>query len=292
MKRAFALAALTTAASPLLAQTPEVALFADLRPSWFMERGQISRIRWYDPHGRYSVLGFHIVLETGNRVKITQRLEKIDNDGDPDNLDEYYVESRGTWRIGKQYLPFGQQNILRETTPALRYDTELLFDAAPIKIAVGDNGRNLTRGIFARVGDEVGVSFAIGNHIGIQGTALTQFQRPESAPGRGRGHQKAYGFDASYPLAGGTVEAEWVSLRDGDTPQDVDRDLSDLRYRFTTRKTNYVVTVAWSRSWERQTDWYRVYAEIPISRKVVWEPFVRFRGFGWQDFGLTARIRL
>lgn len=292
MKKAIALGALAVAAVPSLAQTPEVALFVDLRPTWFMETGQTSRIRWFDPQGRYSVLGFHIVLETGNRVKVTQRMEKIDNDGDPDNLDEYYVESRGTWRIGKQYMPFGQQNILRETAPALRYDTELLFDAAPIKIAASDNGKNLTRGVFARLGDDFGVSYAVGNHIGIQGTALTQFQRPEDAPGRGRGHRIAYGFDASYAFAGGTVEGEWVSLREGETAMDGDRDLSDLRFRFTTRKTNYVVTVAWARSWELQTDWYRAFAEIPITPKFIWEPFLRFRGLDWQDFGLTARIRL
>jgi hypothetical protein len=291
MKRAALLVAITLC-SLVHAQTPEVAIFADLRPTWFVETGQTSRVRWYDPHGFYSVFGFHIVLETGNIVRVTQRLEKINNDGDPDSIDEAYIENRGSWRIGKQYLPFGQQNILRETAPAIRYDTELVFDGIPITLSASDNRDGLTRGVFARIGNDIGVSAAFGDHIGIQGSALTQFRRPEDAPGRGRGYQRALGFDTKYAWGGGVVEAEWVTLSDGNTLLDVDRSLSDVRYRFSTVGTEYVLTFGWSRSWDEQRDWYRAFAEIPINNKLVWEPFVRFRGFGWQDMGITVHLRL
>lgn len=275
------------------AQTPQVAIFADLRPTWFVETGQTSRIRWYDPNGYYSVVGFHLVLETGNIVRLTQRLERITGDGDPDSIDEAYVENRGSWRIGKQYLPFGQMNILRETVPAIRYDTELVFDGLPISVAVSDNRDGLTRGVVARMGKDIGVSLAVGDHIGIQGSALTQFQRPEDAPGRGRGYNQALGFDTQYNWAGGLLALEWVVLTDGETPLDRDKSLSDVRYRFTTKGTGYLVTLGWSRAWNDELDWYRAQLEIPIDgEKVVWEPFVRFRGFGWRDFGLTVHIRL
>jgi hypothetical protein len=274
------------------AQTPEVAIFADLRPTWFVETGQTSRIRWYDPQGYYSVVGFHIVLETGNIVKVTQRLEKVNNGGDPDSIDEAFVENRGSWRIGKQYLPFGQQNILRETVPALRYDTELVFDGVPITIAASDNRDGLTRGVVARIGKDIGVSMAFGDHFGIQGSALSQYQRPEDAAGRGRGYQRALGLDTKYGWAGGVIEAEWVLLSDGHTALDTERNLSDLRFRFATKVTGYIITLGWARSWDEQRDWYRAFAELPVSDKVVWEPFVRFRGLGWQDFGIAMHVRL
>ena len=88
------------------------------------------------------------------------------------------------------------------------------------------------------------------------------------------------------------IEAEWVMLSDGHTALDEDRNLSDVRFRFTTKGTAYPVTLGWSRSWDEQRDWYRAFAEIPVNNKVVWEPFVRFRGFGWQDLGITVHLRL
>ena len=266
MKRA--LLFLTVAACGIVrAQTPEVAIFADLRPTWFVETGDQNRIRWYDPHGNYSVIGFHMVLETGNVVYVTQRLERVDNGGDPDSIDEAYIESRGLWRIGKQYLPFGQQDILRETVPALRYDTQLLFDAIPISIAVSDNREGLTHGIVARIGGDLGVSIATGDNFGIQGSSLTQFRRPVDAPGRGRGYKRAVGLDTKYGWRGGVVEAEWLMLFDGNTALDAEQNLSDLRYRFTTKGTNFPVTLGWSRSWDQHKDWYRAFMEIPVGTK-------------------------
>lgn len=291
MRRLLVLVAIAACAASR-AQTPEVAIFLELWPTWFVEKGPTDRIRWYDPHGKYSVIGFHLVLETGNIVRVTQRLERIDNDGDPDSIDEAFVENRGSWRIGKQYLPFGQQNILRETVPAIRYDTELVFDALPISLAVSDNRDGLTRGVVARIGKDIGLSVGFGDHFGIQGSALTQFQRPENAPGRGRGHQRALGLDTAYQWGGGVIEAEWVQLTDGNTALDPDRNLTDVRYRFSTKGPEYVVTLGWSRSWDEHMDWYRAFAEIPISDKFVWEPFVRFNGLRWQDLGVTAHIRL
>ncbi len=274
------------------AQTPEVAIFAELTPTWSANAGQTNLLRWYDAQGRYSVIGMHMVLETGNILKVTQRLEKIDNGGDPDSLDEAYIESRGTWRIGKQYLPFGTQNMMRETVPALRYDTILVIAALPIKIAVSDNGVGLTRGVAARVGDSVGVSYAVGDHFAIQGTSLTQIRRPENAPGNGRGYDRAWGVDLSRRWAGGTLEFEWVSLRNGATPTDLEMDISDLRFRFLTPVSNLPLALSWVREWETHNDWYSLSGDIAISRSLVWQPFVRFNGLDWQDFALSAKLRL
>lgn len=274
------------------AQTPEVSIFADITPTWSANAGQTNLLRWYDAQGRYSVVGMYMILETGNVLKVTQRLEKVDNGGDPDSLDEAYIESRGSWRIGKQYLPFGTQTFLRETAPALRYDTRLVIEALPIKVAASDNGVGLTRGVVVRVGDSVGVSYAIGDHFAIQGSALTPIRRPEEAPGRGRGYSRAWGLDASKNWGGGVLEFEWVSLIEGATALDVDMNLSDLRFRFSTPGTVFPLTLGWTREWDCRKDWYSVTGEFPVSHMLVWQPFIRFQGRGWHDFALSAKVRL
>ena len=157
---------------------------------------------------------------------------------------------------------------------------------------MSDNGEGLTRGVFVRIGDSVGVSYAAGSHIAIQGSSLTQIRRPENAPGRGRGYKRALGIDISEQWAGGVIEFEWVSLSEGVTSADLDMDLTDLKFRFLTRKTNFPITLAWSREWEAQRDWYSVMGEISVSPKLAWQPFVRLQGFGWHDFGLSAKMRL
>lgn len=273
-------------------QTPEVAIYADFTPTWIVSTGQTSRLRWYDIHGRYSVVGMQLILESGNIVKLTERLEKIDNDGDNGSLDEAYIESRGSWRIGKQYLPFGTQSLLRETVPAVRYDTQLVIDTLPLKIAFSDNGAGFTRGVVARIGDSVGVSVGVGDHFAIQGSSLTQIRRPDEAPGRGRGYERAFGLDLSRQWAGGVLEFEWVSLQHGITVEDVDMDISDLRFRFTTKGSNIPIALAWSREWEKRRDWYSLAAEIRVLETLVWEPFLRFDGLNWHDFGLSAKIKL
>lgn len=275
-----------------LTQTPEVAIFAELTPTWSANTGQTNLLRWYDAQGRYSVIGMHMVLESGNILKVTQRLEKVDNGGDPDSLDEAYVESRGTWRIGKQYLPFGTQTMFRETAPALRYDTHLVIESLPISLAASDNGEGLTRGVVARVGGTAGVSYAIGDHFGIQGSTMTQIRRPEFAPGKGRGYKRAWGFDLSRKFGGGIVELEWVSFSDGVTVSDLDLDVSDVRYRFSSPGSMIPISLIWTREWETHKDRYCVKVDFPVSRSLSWQGYVRFDGLKWHDFALSAKMRL
>ncbi len=275
-----------------VAQTPDVAVFADLRPTLAKENDRRLVFRWYDIDGRPSVVGFRLILETGNRVTVTQRIKRIDTDADVEALDEYYVENRGYWRLGKQYLPFGAGTILRPSSLAARLDTTLLFEDAPIKIALADGGKGRSRGVVGRIGGVFGLSFAYGDYWGNQATDLTTFQLPKEALGRDHGYQLALGADTTLFWRGVSVVGEYVLLRKGETSDDQDLDLSVLRVTAPILPTNIRLTGEWARDWTNQRDLYRLTGDIPVDRALTWQPFIRFEGTKVKDFGLVSHIKL
>src|SRR5690606_32834282 len=99
-------------AGVLQAQAPDIAVYADLYPTLNWKESQKGSLRWYDLSGHTSTVGFRMVLESGNRVLVSQRLQRYPGDADIDDLDEYWIESTGSWRLGKQLLPFGARNII------------------------------------------------------------------------------------------------------------------------------------------------------------------------------------
>ncbi|MBS1709991.1 MAG: hypothetical protein JSS65_14855 [Armatimonadetes bacterium] len=274
------------------AQTPDFAFFADLRPTLARENDRRVVYRWYDLDGRPSVVGFRLILESGNRVTVSQRIRRVDTDADTEALDEYFIESRGFWRLGKQYLPFGAGTILRPSALAARVDTNLLYEDAPIKIALADNGKGRSRGVAGRIGGNFGLSFAYGDSWGIEATDLTAFQLPKEALGRDRGYQLALGADTTLFWRGVTVVGEYVVLRNGESPDDKDLDLSVLRITAPLLPTRLKLTGEWARDWTDQRDYYRFTGDVPVSRALTWHPFVRFEGTKVKDFGLVSHVRL
>ena len=273
------------------AQSPDVAIFADLRPTWSFEDNSRSRFQWHDLQARYSLVGFRLILEPGLRVNVAQRIDRIKHSGDPDSLDEYYIEDRGTWRVGKQYLPFGTRNMLRETALAARYDTSLILEDIPLSIAYAYAGTDRIRGVVGRIGRSAGISFAVGNHFGIQATALTQIQLPHEAAGVGRGYRFAFGADATWDVKEFVVVAEWVMLRDGETALDESRDITDLKVIYPIPRSTGRLIGAWSRSWDRNENFFRIEGELPFDEKISWVPILRFDSHRLRDFGLSARLR-
>ncbi len=273
------------------AQTPEVAVFADVYPTLSWKEGERGSLRWYTLTGDTSPVGFRMILESGNRVLVSQRLQKWPGDADLDTLDEYWIESTGSWRVGKQYLPFGLKSILRETAVGARLDTQLLLQNAPIQIAYVDNGTNRTRGVVGRVGRKAGISFAVGNHFGIQASDMSAFQDASELLDRGRGYGLAVGFDFLLPVGSTTVSGEWVSFRDGETALDGNRDLSDVRVDWFLPGRADKLSVAWGRSWDTAEDFLRFEGEVGVAKKAWLRPYLRFTGDGFRDLGITARVK-
>lgn len=278
-------------ASAACAQTPEIALFADLRPSLTSSEGENATLRWYDPLGRHSVVGFRVILEPGLRGKVSQRLQRIDGDPDEDLIDELYLERRGEWRVGKQYLPFGDGVLLRESAPAVRYDTRIVIDEAPIQLAYVDAGGGKTRGFVGRVGRRLGLSFAVGNHFGIGAGTLATVRSALEAPGRYRGYGLVLGADAEVPLGDGLLEAEFAQFRNGETAADETISASELRWSLMPRGRRERYEIAWSRNWSQPRNLFRFELEIPLEERLTLAPMVRFADGSWHDLSVTARVR-
>lgn len=289
--RAVSLICAIAFASLSWSQTPDVSLGARLHGTWLV-RGDQNLFRWYDAAGRPSTIELRLVLEPGYRMLVSQRLERYAGEADQDLLDEAYLEDPGLWRVGKQPLPFGLQATLNEKVMAVRGETRLLLDAAPISIAFADGGDGRQQGVFARGGREFGLSIARGSHIGIGSASLHPFRRAEESPGVGRGYELALGADYSISLGSVFVQAEWVSLRSGHTVHDRNRDLSQVKARLFTKGTRYEVNGTWARSWDLRRDWYVLEMVLPYSPSLSYAPYLRFEGTHWRDFGLTMRILL
>ncbi|MCW5935731.1 MAG: hypothetical protein KIT11_00295 [Fimbriimonadaceae bacterium] len=292
LRHALALLGGTALAAPLaFPQVPNLAPFVELHPTWQVRTGAQNRFSWYDPMGRYSIVGVRMILEPGYRAYFAQRLQKVEGSGDPSAVDEAYIEDRGYWRVGKQYLPFGRRLILRESVLAARGDTRLVFDDAPLSIAFCDGGSGRPRGVTGRIGRELGVSFAAGDHFGIQPTSLTAVQNPEDAAGSGRGHSLILGADVSLPVGPNLVTAEWAGFREGKDERDRNRDVSVLEFRTRTRGTDYGIGLSWARDWTAQRDFYRLEAELLGQDRINYLPAIRFEGARFRDFSLSVVVR-
>lgn len=289
MRRWATLAVLGVAASAT-AQVPDVRVRVDAALTYRGEGEGPTSLRLYNTQGRYSTVGLTFFLETGFRAYVSQRLERISGDVDNDLLDEYYLEDEGIWRVGKQYLPFGSGQILRESVVAARGETNLIFEGLPVTVAVFDMGRGRQRGYVGRLGSRIGASLAIGHHIGIAGTSLTQIRFPEDAPGRGRGYRLAYGIDGYKVLGTVTLRGEALALRDGETNLDTDISLIDLSATYAPNRRQ-AITLGFTRGGSGFGDVVRLGASAALDDKVSIEPLVRFRSDHLFDLSVSMRFR-
>ncbi len=273
------------------AQVPDVKLRLDAVMSYRQDRNGDAKIRYYSVFGQFSTVALRFELEPGFTGFLSQKLERIANDADRGSVDEAFVEDEGIWRVGKQYLPFGSGEILRESVMAVRADTDLIVEALPIRIARADAGPRRQRGGVVRLGTNPGVSIAIGEHFGINGTSLTQIRRPEETPGAGRGWRKAFGFDVRQRYRLVEVKGEAVILRDGHTPLDQNTAIFDVSATYAPTGFS-TMTLGFTREVQRSTDIFRLVGEVEATENVFLRPFARMRSGRLWDLGIEVRVRL
>lgn len=274
------------------AQVPDIVIAVDLRPTILFGDGRTSQLRWFDANAFPSTVGFKGRMADGKRFAVTQRLARHIGDGDPDQVDEFYLESPGDWKIGKQVLPFGQHSLYRETAPALRLHTNLVFEDAPLDFAITDAGTGRPRGIVGRIGRNTGLNFAIGENFGVQDTAFAILRQDISGVGKNRGYQNIYGLDTivfKYPM---TIEAEFIVAQHGHTVLDEDLRISDIRASYQLKNGKDRVSAAWAREWINNIDSFRLEGEFVIVNQVLLMPHFRFGSRGLWQFGTTIRLRL
>lgn len=278
-------------AGTAVAQQPDLRLKVDLALQLVSEKRGPFLARLYTPFGRYSTVSLTALTEPGFNITVSQRLQTFDHDADSEILDEYFVEDPGIWRVGKQYLPFGAQNLLRESVRAARADTNLIFEGVPITVALFDGGKNHPRGAMGRLGPRAyGVSFEAGEGIGSSGSALAFLRSPEASPGAGRGWGRALGFDAAYRISRGIFRLEGLALRGGTGAAQRDRSILDLTFTRELRGRDYVM-LGVARDFDRNQSYLRATANLKAAPNTVTEPFLILRNGQLYRVGIGARVR-
>jgi hypothetical protein len=291
LKRAvIGLAALGACAVTASAQIPDVIIKIDpLLHYREVPRGK-DTLRGYDSLGNYGTVGLSFNLEPGFQVVVSQRLQKIKGNADGDQLDLLYIEDRGLWRVGKQILPFGRNQLLRESVYAARFETTLGSEAFPAVFAACDAGPGRQSGFTGRIGTRFGASFAIGEHFGIDASSFTSIRFPEESPGRGRGYNQIIGVDFAQNVGSLKFRAEHVWLQVGQTPQDENNEVTDvlILYEPDLRRS---FAFGWARKWKRGEHEFRLLGKVPMGANVWLEPIVLVRGDKLRATGVSLRVK-
>jgi len=278
-------------AAVVSAQVPDVRFKIDATLSFRTEKGNPPVLKAYSVLGRHSTVGLTFFTEPGFRIYVSQKLQKFSGEVDEEPLEEYYIEDEGIWRVGKQFVPFGTGNMLRESVLAARADTNLIFERFPVSVAVMDGGTGGQRGATARVGTRVGASIAVGRHLGIASTALWQIRNPEDSPGNGFGFETAVGLDYTTRFHSSVFVLEGIALRRGETPADKDLTLADASFTYNFPH-NQNVGIGWSRILPSGGDVFRITGSFQFLRSVSLEPVLRYRNQKLYDAAIELRIRL
>lgn len=273
-----------------LAQDPNVAFRVDLNLNYTSTKGSQNRVRWFDPRGKMSTVGFGINLEPGYYVLVTQRLQTVRGNPDREVLEDLYIEDPGLWRVGRQKMVFGGDSLVQESIQGVRVEADPAGRRFPMVIAAFDNGPRNARGIAGRAGtDRLGISAAYGERLFRSSTNFAALRTLEVAM-PGQGYRAAIALDGAIPWGIARVEGEVAAFRRGKAGAPP-LDLSDLRVVFI-RTVNRQMVAGWARDWRSRRDFYRLETEVPLSKNLSLLGYVRFQGGEWRDLSIGTRVRL
>ncbi|MHB8635266.1 MAG: hypothetical protein ACYC96_02210 [Fimbriimonadaceae bacterium] len=285
---AIALAAVLASAAP--AQVPDASIKLNLYANYFSDPTGRTTIRLYDTLGHLSTVGLRLRTDLGFQAFAAQKLQIIPHGGDPDQLDEYYVESPGSWIVGKQYLPFGQGSLLHESALAVSSSLTIAPLELPLTVAACDAGPGRQLGVVARLGDHFGASAAIGEHFGIAGTSFALIRPPTQAADVGHGFRQIYGIDFSSRQDEWEFRGEAVTLRGPETSTDRTDVVVDATVHYDpTSRRGYEVGI--THSARERADFVRFQAFVRPLAQLSIEPLIRFRNFELFDVSVALHVK-
>lgn len=283
----FAISAVATAG---FAQIPDTKIKVDLIIHYRTPNGGRPTLRTYDSLGNHSKVILDMNLEPGYNLHVGQRLQKIPGSSDIDFFEEAYIEDPGLWRIGKQYIPFGAKNLIRESAFGVAGQTDLLLNGIPIVASAFDNGSGRTRGVSGRIGGRIGLSIGLGSYLASQATSLSALHAPEVSPGPFRGYGLILGIDAKRKIGRIGLGFEAVSLHKGETALDIDRQITEFSVNYNTKSIGGY-RLSWARDWKAGENYTIGQATWQIYQGTWLEPYVRFREAKVFDAGVSLRIK-
>lgn len=272
-------------------QVPNVQIKLNVRACLLFLPSGVQKFQLYDPLGRLSTVGLLVQTDPGINFYFSQKLQQIPLDADRESLDEYYAERGDVWRIGKQYLEFGNNSFLNESTLAVRADHRIAFRDLPITLeaTAGQSGR--TQGVIAELGYPFKVAVAIGRNFGIGGTSFALVTRPENGLDQGHGYGRVY--DLSYASKPGTYTfaAEAASFQAGETATEPSDTLTDFSVQYKPNlQHSYLLGITHSSL--RAADFYRAEGRFQIQKGFDFEPILRFKNGNFYDFTLELHVKL
>jgi hypothetical protein len=206
-------------------------------------------------------------------------------------LDQYYVESQGNWRVGKQYLPFGQNGLLNESALAVRSDWTVPTLELPIRVSACSAGSGRQQGVVGRIGDNIGASVAIGENFGIAATSFGVIRLPTQAADVGHGFHQIYGLDFASRTDRWQYRGEVALLRGPETPTDLTDFIADTSVTWDpTKFCGYQLGVSYSA--RQQASYIRGQLFVHLVKRVSFEPMIRFRNGGFFDLSLALHVKL
>ena len=165
-----------------------------------------------------------------------------------------------------------------------------MIEGVPIVVAVCNAGSEKQKGYIVHIGGNFGVSAALGEHFGINSTALALVRRMNQTPGAGFGWRQMYGADYAIKTEKFAYAAEIVSLQDGQTLADASTTVSDVSVTFTPKR-GQSLAIGWSRDTAQHADFYRIAGAVTIIRNVIFEPMLRVRDKSLFDLTLTTHLK-
>lgn len=291
MARSLGVVAATLLVLPAPTQGPAVSFSADVTPQVRFDGEGKARFRLYDDTGELSRVRMNLSFDSGLQMRYFQKLARIDNDSDDSGTEEFYLEDPNRWSLGKRYIPFGTNRLLREIAIGASAKVFLPIADVPLQISAFDNGPGEQRGVAGRVGENPGVSFFVGEHFAIASTSLTQIRFPEDAPGEGRGYRRALGVDFTLGTGGWQAVIEYVALRRPHKASDPQLDIASLLISYQFPYGPLVLMDVAVASVEPRTS-IRWSAQIPLEKNLFLVPSLRLMSTeGWRA-ALSMRIRL
>ena len=249
------------------AQMPDFSIVTDIRAQLHASNGDV-RPRLFDPFGRISTVRLSMMFEGFYRLSLSERFARIPSDSSSSQLEHFYLELPGLWRFGYLDTKFGRGWLIREYGFGGEFTTRLLIDNLPITITAIDDGGSRTRGVMGRAGGKVGVSFASGRYLAASGTSLNAIRRPEEAPGLGRGYDMIFGLDAAASWRDVRGQFEYVGLRLGATPMDMEEDVVDLELAYQKHEMATEYRIGYARAIQARSDHLRAEVEVPVDQKL------------------------
>jgi hypothetical protein len=270
------------------AQAPDIKVKGDLTLGLIYQSDRSLSFRAVSPLGRYSTLGVQALLPVGLNVFVSQRFARLPNDPDSDSFDEYYIEDLGSWRVGKQYLPFGGGFLFRESVRSARVDTSLLIEGIPMMIAVVESGAGKQFGGVVRVGSKgFGISVANGRRWGINGTALSVIRN--IGDNNGAGWKSAFGVDWNRRFGKLSARIETIGLSG---PEESGSNLNAFDAQFTyDLGKRHSALVGVSNDLTNKIAWLRVGGTYNLAKGFGVEGLFRSSNGEFRDFSVMLRIK-